>query len=250
MISVICVSNDVEILAECLSDSLATQNTEFEFIEVNNLDGKYKSAASGLNKGAEGAKGKYLMFVHQDVHMLSSSTLEDIERMLDALPDVGIAGVAGRRDHMGVITNITHGEPPKHAGHMRLERPEKVQTVDECLFVVPRSIFDTLKFDEQTCFDWHLYAVDYSLSVKKLGKEVYVLPVDIHHESGGASMSKMYHRTLEGIRHKHRRDYPWIHTSLGSWRTNYPVWLQLFSIRTKRRLRRISGEQSKGSGGV
>ena len=250
MISVICVSNDVEVLQECLSDSLATQDTEFEFIDVDNLDGKYKSAASGLNKGSEGAKGKYLMFVHQDVNMLSSDTLEDIERVMDSLPDAGIAGVAGRRDHLGVITNITHGEPPKNAGHIRLDKPEKVQTVDECLFVVPRLVFDALKFDERTCFDWHLYAVDYSLSVKKLGKEVYVLPVEIHHESGGASMSKMYHKTLERIRHKHRKDSSWIHTSLGSWRTGYPIWLQLLSIKTKRRLKRLSGSARTDSGGA
>jgi hypothetical protein len=250
MISVICVSNDAEILQECLSDSLATQNTEFEFINMDNLDGKYTSAASSLNKGAEGAKGKYLMFVHQDVNMLSSNTLEDIERMMDALPDAGIAGVAGRRDHLGVITNITHGEPPKPAGNIRLDKPEKVQTVDECLFVVPRSVFDALRFDERTCFDWHLYAVDYSLCVEKLGTKAYVLPVEIHHESGGASMSKMYHKTLERIRNKHRKDYPWIYTSLGSWRTNYPIWLQLLSIRTKRRLRRVSGKARIDAGGV
>ena len=237
MISIICVYNNEGILKENLLDTLSRQSAEYELVRLDNRSGDFKSAASALNKGASQAKEMYLMFVHQDVALGSPDFLKDAERMMEALPKAGIAGVAGRLDRSGVLTNMTHGTPPTPAGHMRIDKPEKVQTVDECLFIVPRAVFDKLQFDERACFDWHLYAVDYSLSALKLGYEVYVLPLEAHHQSGGASMSKMYHRTLSRVAAKHRGRFPWIHTSLGSWRTRIPVSLQLFSIRLKRKLR-------------
>lgn len=243
MISVICVCNDQEILRESLLKSLGVQDAEHEFIEVENIDGRYSSAASALNAGAREASGDYLVFAHQDVVLGSNDFLTKARALMDSLPDVGIAGVAGRLDHRGVFTNITHGNPPSHAGHIRMERPEIVQSVDECLFIIPRSVFERLRFDERTCDDWHLYAVDYSLSVRKLGLNAYALPLGAHHLSSGQSMSKMYYRTLAKVAKKHKKDYPWLHTALGSWRTGIPIWLQLLSIRTKRRLRRRGGEQ-------
>jgi len=237
LISVICVSNNPKILQEDLVASLGKQSAEHEFIQVDNRDGKHRSAASAMNAAGKKGKGKYLMFVHQDIVLGADDFLWMAERFLDSLPNVGIAGVAGRLDARGVLTNITHGDPPTHAGHIRIEKPEIVQTVDECLFFVPRIVFEEMQFDDRTCDDWHLYAVDYALSVKRLGLEVYVLPLVGHHRSGGASMSRMYHRTLAKVARKHRKEFPWIHTSLGSWRTGIPISLQLLSINTKRRLR-------------
>jgi len=238
MISVICVSNNERILHENLLTSLSRQSVEYELVQVENLDGKYHSAAKALNSGAEKAKGKYLMFVHQDVVLKSDDFLEKAEKFMDSIPNIGICGVAGRFNEAGVLTNMMHGSPPKHAGHIKIDKPERVQTVDECLFIIPKTVFDVLKFDEEVCNDWHLYSVDYSLSAAKLGLDAYVLPLELYHVSGGASMSKMYYRTLSKVARKHKKDIRWIHTSLGSWRTHVPISLQLFSIRTKRRFRR------------
>lgn len=238
MISVICVSNNERILRENLLASLSRQSAKYELINVENLDGKYRSAAKALNSGAEKATGKHMMFVHQDVVLKSDDFLEKAEKFMDSIPNIGIGGVAGRMDERGVLTNMTHGSPPKHAGHLRIDKPERVQTVDECLFIIPKTVFDTLKLDEEVCDDWHLYSVDYSLGAAKLGLEAYVLPLDLYHVSSGASMSKTYHRTLSKVAKKHKKETRWIHTSLGSWRTHIPISLQLLSIRTKRRFRR------------
>jgi hypothetical protein len=136
-----------------------------------------------------------------------------------------------------VLTNLTHGDPPTPAGHIRIDKPERVQTVDECLFIIPKTVFAKLGFDEQVCSDWHLYAVEYCLDAAKLGYEAYTLPLEAHHRSTGASMSKMYHKTLSKVARKHRGELPWIHTSLGSWRTRVPISLQVLSVRWKRKLR-------------
>lgn len=241
MLSVICVCNDRRILEGSLLRSLKEQSAEHEFIEIDNTAGRYKSAASALNEGADRARGDLLVFAHQDVILGGRDFLAKAAALMASLPDVGIAGVAGRLDGRGVFTNITHGDPPSHAGHIRLERPELVQTVDECLFIIPRPMFQKLRFDERTCGDWHLYAVDFALSAARLGFKAYALPLEAHHLSSGRSISKMYYRTLSKVARKHRDQYPWIHTSLGSWRTRVPVSLQLLSIRAKQRLRRGGG---------
>ncbi|MEM3049391.1 MAG: glycosyltransferase [Thermoplasmata archaeon] len=245
MISVICVCNDEDILRANLLRSLSNQDLEYEFIKVDNTSGEYTSAATGLNEGAAKAMGDLLMFAHQDIVLGGSDFLRKVSSLMSVLPRVGIAGVAGRFDRKGVLTNITHGDPPVPAGHIRIDKPEPVQTVDECLFVIPRTVFEQLKFDDGVCDDWHLYAVDYSLSVKRLGFEAYVLPLEAHHQSKGKSMTKRYYRTLSRVARKHAREHPWIHTSLGSWRTRIPISLQLLSIRTKRRLR---GEGGRNGG--
>jgi len=73
VISVVCVYNNKTILEDCLLKSLHVQTTEYESILVDNTEGRFKSASKALNFGAGNAKGKYVMFVHQDVDLCSNS---------------------------------------------------------------------------------------------------------------------------------------------------------------------------------
>ena len=58
------------------------------------------------------------MFVHQDIDLLSDGWLEDAERWLDVIPNLGIAGVAGMSE-FGYTNEergrniIKHGVPPQ-----------------------------------------------------------------------------------------------------------------------------------------
>ena len=141
---------------------------------------------------------------------------------------MGIVGVAGKYDR-NLISNITTGIPPILAGPIQIEKPVKVQTLDECLFIVPKKVFEELQFDEEVCDNWHLYAADYCLTAKKAGYDVYVLPLGGYHESPGYSFSgDQYYPTLEKLVEKHKNDYKWIFTSTGSWSTKYPLFLQIF----------------------
>ena len=80
-------------------------------------------------------------------------------------------------------------------------------------------IFNSLKFDENVCDDWHLYAVDYSLSVKKLGLDSYVIPINLYHISNALSFSEKYYHTLEKLLNKHKNSYKFIYTPMGNWST-------------------------------
>ena len=102
-----------------------------------------------------------------------------------------------------------------------------MQTLDECLFIIPQNVFKILKFDEEVCDDWHLYAVDYCLSVKNLGYEVYVIPLSGHHKSQGNSLSKEYYATLRNLLKKHS-NYDIIRTTMGNWTLGYPLILQKY----------------------
>jgi len=237
VISVVCVYNNKNVLENYLLKSLKNQTVKFEFIEVDNTEGKFKSAAEALNYGGRKAKSDYIMFVHQDVDLSSNTWLEEVEKILDELSNLGIAGVAGRsKNEDGVITNIKHDNPPRLAGKIQIGKPIEVQTVDECLTIIPKSVFNKLQFDENTCNDWHLYAVDYCLSVKKLGFDSYVMPIFVYHKSSGYSMSEKYFVTLKKVLKKHKSYYNKIYTTMGDWSTRYPLNIKRIYLWVRRKV--------------
>ena len=225
MFSVICVYNNKKILDEWLLRSLSNQTKEFELILLDNTQKKYKSATEALNSGGKSAKNDYLIFVHQDIDFLVENWLQKAEEFLTLIPDMGIAGVAGKKKE-GIISSIEHGDPPIHAGDIQTTQIEPVQTLDECVLFIPKSIFDRFQFDERVCDDWHLYGVDYCLTAKKMGYEVYVLPMNLYHKSSGQSFSNSYFRVLNKIQEKWREDFRIIFTTSGNWMTFRPIYFQ------------------------
>lgn len=244
MISVVCAYNNEIILEDFLLKSLRQQVSGYELILLDTR-GTFPSASAALNKGAKDAKGKYLMFVHQDVDLSSTHFLADAEAFLDNISDLGIAGViGGRRNSVSgryeVITNITHDFPPRPASTTGLKTIEKVETIDEVLFFIPRTLFNLLQFDEEVCFDWHLHAADYSLRVARIGLGAYVMPLSIHHKSDGVhyrglmpllhlgELPPSYYTTLAKLLKKHRHHATQISFSTGFWNTSTPLLIQRF----------------------
>ena len=94
MLSIVVVYNDERVLNRILLESLKNQTAEFEFIPVDNTRQRFQSAAQALNFGGKQANGRYIMFAHQDVDLSSNSWLEEVEKALDGISGLGIAGVA------------------------------------------------------------------------------------------------------------------------------------------------------------
>ncbi|MEN6330237.1 MAG: glycosyltransferase [Methanobacteriaceae archaeon] len=234
MISVLCVYNDPEILNKYLLSSLKLQEAKYDLILLDNTQNQYSSAAQALNQGAKKATGEYLMFAHQDIDLVSPTFLNDLENTLDSTPHLGIGGVAGKKENNPeIISNITDGTPPQKVSTLQVEHPTRVQTVDECLFVIPHNRFNEIELDELVCDGWHLYAVDFSLSVAVQGYDVYVFPFSLYHKSRGYSLSRDYFQTLTKLVNKHRQQYGDIHTTMWNWNTKYPltvqiIWQQLY----------------------
>jgi GT2 family glycosyltransferase len=225
MFSIICVYNNKKILDEWLLRSLSNQTEEFELILLDNTQKKYTSAAEALNSGGRLANNDYLLFVHQDIDFLVENWLQKAEEFLTLIPDVGIAGVAGTTKD-GIISNIEHEDPPIPAGDIQNTLIQPVQTLDECVLFIPKSIFDRFQFDEEVCDDWHLYGVDYCLTAKKMGYEVYVLPMNLYHYSSGQSFSNSFFKVLNKLQEKWREDFRIIYTTSGNWMTFKPIYFQ------------------------
>jgi len=227
MISVVCVYNKERILQDVLLKSLANQTAEYELITVDNRSSIFKSAAEALNYGGEKAKGDYIMFVHQDMWLGSNSWLEDVEDMLRSIPDLGVAGMAGmseegRTYHERRRWSIEDfGELWQEIGLVK--QPEEVQTLDECLLIVPRAVFDKLKFDEKTFDGWDCYGADYCLCVRHLGLKAFVIPAHCDHSCLRAHYLPWEFRNLlkyqKRLRQKHSGQYKGIYTWMGkiSW---------------------------------
>ena len=241
MISIVCIYNEKNIFKRMVEKSLSNQSVEFELILIDNTLGIYKSATEALNNGARRARGEFIMFIHYDVEFSSRTWLEEAEKYLMSLPNLGIAGIAGARKGTSagdreIVSNITDSEPPQRIGHVSLTEPERVHTLDECLFIIPRTVFKKLPFDEKVCNDWHLYAVDYCLSVKKIGLEVFALPLEIYHKSQGSRVFSClyerypdsYYRVLKRVLKKYKRDFKTIYTTCGTWDSSKIVFFQKY----------------------
>jgi len=262
VISIICVFNDREVLEDYLLGSLKAQTAAHEVILLDNTRGRYTSAAQALNVGALQAKGRYLMFAHQDVRLCFKDWLEVAERMLDQIPNLGIAGLAGmsengetnRERRRNVI--LEHENPVTRWGNP-ITLPEVVQTVDECLVIIPKKVFDVYRFDERTCDNWHHFTVDFSLTARGENLLVIVLPLLIHHRSLGFSRTlilrmgslkdiRRYYRSLRRILAKHKAQVEWIYTTNGDYATSKnPIFQDLKRLPSIVASRSVHEEWSK-----
>lgn len=227
MISIVVIYNDKRALNEILLDGLKNQTVQYDLIALDNTQGSFKSAAEALNSGANKAKGKYIMFIHQDVELGSDSWLEDVEKILDSIPDLGIAGVVGMSEKGSSVIERRRGHISS-CGEIwgkAFEEIEQVQTLDELLMIVPKSLFGKLKFDEERFDGWHCYGVDYCLSAGQLGLKSYVLPAFVYHRSLRSNVQNIF-KYQKRLYNKHRKNFKNIYATVGdiSWsklRTRY-----------------------------
>jgi hypothetical protein len=84
------------------------------------------------------------------------------------IPELGAAAVAGQTDR-----GKTWGERCRYSIDILGKTtgiagpvlgPEEVQTLDECVLILPRSMPQNPKFDENLFEGWDCYSVDYCLS--------------------------------------------------------------------------------------
>ena len=141
--------------------------------------------AQALNFAAKTAKNEYLIFTHQDISLISTDWLNYAESFLKSILNCGIAGLVGVRKNKTTgktdfLNRIYTGTPP-HPWGSTISEPEQVNSLDECIAIIPKNVFQRLKFDEKTCDRWDLYMVDYCLAVKRMNLQPYVLPLEIYH---------------------------------------------------------------------
>lgn len=233
MISVICVYNDSAALHRILLSSLVTQTVPYDLVLLDNTSQQWKSAASALNYGATLARGKYLMFLHQDIELGSPDFLADMEATLDKL-SFGIVGSIGMSPEGATYQQRLRGNicnAGQDWGNL-IFSPQPVQTLDECLLITPRDGFQG--FDAKTFDHWHCYGCDYALRMNEQSKGAYVVPGYIYHRSRAVNTDQLrkYHLRLF---FKHRKFYSKIYAT-----TNGLTWFNIFATPMIPSLQRIN----------
>lgn len=227
--TVVCVYNSEATLQKYLLAGLSRQRSPFELKLVDNRTGRFPSAAAALNHGASGAQTEYLVFVHQDVELLSSEFFSEAAPLLRSIPDLGVAGIVGAIGRNGVRElrgRCLQGDASAAGFAPGYDEPALVQTVDEQLMIVPTTVFHRAPFDAIACPAWDLYGVEYALRCHKQGRSVRVLPLAVRHASWG-TLRWSYFESLALVQRKHV-DVPRLYTTCGTWssrRAPFGHWL-------------------------
>ena len=227
LISIICVSNNSECLNDFLLKGLKNQTEKYELIVLDNQNKEFSSAANALNEGARRASSDWLVFSHQDILMESDDVLTVVKKCFkEGLSFFGSSGV--KKFTAKMISNVwTSKHDPKlfaNSNNIRIDRPVKVETLDECFICMTRDAYNAIGgFDEVLCDNWHMYGVDASYTAKEKGIDVYAAPLSLLHKSGGR-ISKAFIHNLRAMAKKHH--LKWIAAPCYHFVNFYPfMWL-------------------------
>ena len=223
MLSFICASNRPDVLKNCVVSSLEKQkDRDFELVVVDTSSKHYVSAVEALNEGADRAKGDYFVFLHQDVQFEDEDFVSKLRGYIER-GSFFIAGVAGAvpaktKWRKRILTNIINGDEKVNPG---IPIPDdsiiSCNTVDECLFVIPRDVYARRPLTEYVP-TWHLYAVEYCLWAEQSEPgSVKIFPLRLWHQSDGASFDASYYTALNRIIGVYKGHYKVLYTTMGAW---------------------------------
>lgn len=235
-ISIICCHTGEDKLAY-LSDSLEQQSIPYEAIFLDNSGQRYSSASLALNAGAEVAHGDLLMFAHQDVRFKDKKALEDLCRLCEVMEPGDVGGVAGAISVKGrkvTKTNITHSAEERHYAPIDALPSDymEVDSIDECLIMMPRETWENHHFDESLCDDWHCYGVEQSLFARKGGHKVYVFDARVNHLSSTGTLSQSFFDAVIRLVRHYEHDFNTVVATTGIWPVR-GLWLTVAYVRLR-----------------
>jgi Glycosyltransferase like family len=189
-VSVVCVYNDLAVRQQCLDRSFQAHDAEasdVEYLPIDNVTGTYSTAGAALNHGASLAKNDVVVFVHQDVFLHSLSALKQAAGQLltGGFGLLGAVGIDSNSQMVGRIRDrvLLVGEA--------VTCPADVDSVDEVLFMVPRTQLLSDPLTESHELAWHGYAVEYGLRVRNKGMRTGVADIPLTHNSLSTNIDRL-----------------------------------------------------------
>lgn len=197
MISVVICSRKANLLSSVSDNLLATINTAFEIIAIDNSKGQY-GICEAYNIGAQRSKYELLCFMHEDIRFHTSGWGSIVIKALRNAT-TGVLGVAGgtyqpkapagwgdASQHVGInvihtTPNQTHHNHINHSGTRLLE----VAALDGLWLCCRKQVWQDFKFDAETFPGFHFYDVDFCIRVSTKYKNYLVYDVLIEHFSHG-----------------------------------------------------------------
>ncbi len=194
--------------------SLANQTASFNLVLIDSTKYFFSSAAEAynevLNNSSKYTKekiGDILIFSHQDIYFENNKFLELIEKEFISKP-TDILGFAGITNNGKVISNLKYMDKNAFITKSQLFSIREVESIDECLFACSKGLWEKIKFDTITCFDWHLYAVEFCYAARtKFKSKSYVLPYEAYHKANseiGLQTDNNFLLTIWKLANKHK----------------------------------------------
>ncbi|MES1945688.1 hypothetical protein C84B14_00025 [Salinisphaera sp. C84B14] len=197
----------------CSFEQAGFTTADCEFLYVDNTAGNSYDGFDGINAFLDSARGRFIIFVHQDVRADF-----DNRQVLDAClaelnsqdPLWAICGNAGRSlDRLNLAVRIT--DP--HGANRRVGRfPARTYGLDENFFVVRRSANLAVN---KVLKGFHFYATELCFVADMLGQTAYVIDFHVRHLSPGNQDESYYamRDAWRAFRNGKQRAYPAMSTS-------------------------------------
>lgn len=189
-VSIVCVYNDLAVRRQCLDRSihaLRTEAADIEYLPIDNVKGTYPSAGAALNYGVSQSSNDVVAFIHQDVFLHSLRAVKEAAAIM-AARGFGVLGAVGiSRD--GRIVGYVRDRVVLLGEHV--VDPVDVDSLDEVLFMAPRSQVLREPLTEDANMAWHGYAVEYGLRVRRKGLRVGVADIPLTHNSLSINLERL-----------------------------------------------------------
>lgn len=211
MVSVVCCYNNKEQYYD-MTQSLASQDMEYELIGIDNRNNRFTSAAAALNCGGIQATGEVVVFLHQDIIFERQDSLR---LFVNALP----------RNEKAIIG--LYGASHVNMGFTR-DGLQRVETLDECCVAMTKETWKAIQFNEKICDGWHLYVVEMCLRASEQNVLVASGNFPIKHLSSG-SVDERYMKTFKKLLVQFK-EHGWISTTCKSMPTQLPYYYGYYAV--------------------
>lgn len=177
-----------------------TVGVDFEYVRIDNADNTY-SLCSAYNQGVSQSRGDIVVFVHEDAFFMEPGWGTVLENKFAQDSTIGLIGVAGTQylasHHPAWIAagqpfirgHVIHEIPTNHTYEMAVFSSDKtdaeVVAVDGLFFAIRRSLFDHIRFDNQTFDGFHFYDLDICMQIRQTHKLIVTWDILIKHLSPG-----------------------------------------------------------------
>lgn len=212
MISIIICNKKAKLDAVLEQNIHDTIGMDYEIISIDNSRGQY-SIFQAYNEGVAKAKGDILCFMHDDILFRSNKWGKTVEASFASDQKMGALGVAGghflpdcpcswstcKTTSFHVWQTNRDGSATEYgcSDYSDGKRLVEVASLDGLFMCIRRSLFDTIRFDDNTFSGFHCYDSDICMQVLSMGYSVNVtFDIDIEHRSNGAC-NQQYYDNLE-----------------------------------------------------
>ncbi len=189
MISIIICSRNPYISDELQQNIAETVGCDYDLIIIDNSNNRF-SIFSAYNEGIRRSKGDILCFCHDDILFHSTSWGISIEELFkdDSIGEIGVIGthfLPAAPMYWWSSPFISQYSINNDKGKASLndtrdyfkDHIADVVAVDGVCFFIPKVVFESIRFDDNTYSGFHAYDMDISMQIQSLGKRVCVTDV-------------------------------------------------------------------------